>query len=452
MPEPSSFGYGFSEHNYGGTVLLDWTVTAQLSTVDRRGELLEQVDSDRLSIGRLDAAHQPNIEVEPPPDRRGFFRYDMQIANAAGRVLGSYGAYFKVVAPSWRPKLQLSRDTVYPGEQLRIRLASFGSETVAYAEPFGVMRFEDGRWALAPDLTPDRWLKWLGFISPGLTGRCNRLVLPSGTPPGRYRVVKVVGTQLWPEGRRTRVVADFHVIEPGADIEYRPTYARPVPSGPDPVVSRWTSWPYLTSCGTAPFDPISVFSGPTNAERGGGRPERSLRRRIAESQTWFPPFPRHHWRQLTRSPRYVAYAHGRLPSVEVLTLHKSRKGRWKLSTYSGGCEPTSVLGGPEEVVDWDLAADQELGPATTEVSIDLGSGPCASGMSQNERAIAPVFFELEGKLMMVMRLRPLPPGGYTCEGIIDPPLTVTLPAPLGDRQVYDGSVYPPTKQWPSARR
>jgi hypothetical protein len=222
-----------------------------------------------------------------------------------------------------------------------------------------------------------------------------------------------------------------------------------VPKGPDPVAAKWPSWPYLTSCDRIPFDPVQVFSGATNAERGRGRPERKLRRTIAEWQTAYLTLPKHHWRLLARTPRYVSYAHGRLPSVEVVSLEKSMRG-WSFATYSGGCEPTSVLQGSASIVTWTLAAGQDLKPETTEISIDLGPGPCASGRSQNERAIAPVFFELDRKMMMVMRLRPLPPGGYTCQGIVDPPLTVALPAPLGDRQLYDGSVYPPTRQWPSA--
>jgi hypothetical protein len=57
----------------------------------------------------------------------------------------------------------------------------------------------------------------------------------------------------------------------------------------------------------------------------------------------------------------------------------------------------------------------------------------------------PVFFELGRRLMMVMRLKPLPPGNYTCIGIFEPPLRVALPKRLGNRTLFDGGVYPPTK-------
>jgi hypothetical protein len=59
--------------------------------------------------------------------------------------------------------------------------------------------------------------------------------------------------------------------------------------------------------------------------------------------------------------------------------------------------------------------------------------------------LKPVFFELGKRQMMVMRLKPLPPGKYTCEGIFEPPLRVKLPKRLGDRVLFDGGLYPPSR-------
>lgn len=140
----------------------------------------------------------------------------------------------------------------------------------------------------------------------------------------------------------------------------------------------------------------------------------------------------------------AVYAHGRLPGVESVTLERS-KGHWSFAGYDSRCEPTSVIGG-RAAITWTLARNQPaLGPETERVLIDLGPGPCSGGRSQNARAMKPVFFTRGRRLMMVMRLRPLPKGAYTCQGIREPPLPVSLPRKLGGRQLFDGGVYPPTR-------
>lgn len=217
MPEPESFGFGFSEHSYTDRgVRLDWTVTAQLWTIDRHGTTFREVDREKLFIGRLRTTHQPDIYVDPLKNRRGFYRFDMQIVNRGGKLMGSYSAYFKVVRPSWKPKLQLDRGVVQPGEQLLIRLENHGSEVVSYTEPFAVQRMEGERWMRAHDLTRRLWAKWLRFMGPGGSS-CDSLSLPIDVPPGAYRVVKVVGTELWPEGEIVPLIAPFEVIGPVGD-------------------------------------------------------------------------------------------------------------------------------------------------------------------------------------------------------------------------------------------
>ena len=220
MPAPSPFGYGFSERDYGGSPRLDWTVTAQLWTVDRRGEDLEEVDHNEIFIGQLNATHQPRIEVHPLADRRGFYRFDLQIANGAGAVLGSYSSHFKVVRASWHPRLRLNRDVLRPGERLLARLENHGSRTVSFGESFGVQRFESGAWVQASDLRGGPWRQWLGFLGPGGSGRCNSLFLPATTPTGLYRIIKWVGTELWPKGRVGHLARSFRVVGAKSEIQY----------------------------------------------------------------------------------------------------------------------------------------------------------------------------------------------------------------------------------------
>lgn len=219
MPAPYPFGYGFSEHDYSGSPRLDWNVTAQLWTVDRRGANLEEVDHSEIFIGRLDAARQPRIEVHPLEDRRGFYRFDMQITDGEGAVVGSFSSHFKVVQPSWHPRLRLNKNVLRSGERLLARLENHGSRTVSFGESFRVQRIENGEWVQASDLSVGPWLAWLGYLGPGSSGKCNSLFLPVSTPPGMYRIVKSVGTELWPKGRMDRLAAAFRVVGAGSEIE-----------------------------------------------------------------------------------------------------------------------------------------------------------------------------------------------------------------------------------------
>jgi hypothetical protein len=158
----------------------------------------------------LDAGNQPRIDVNPLDDRHGFYRFDMQIFSTDGDRIGSFGAYFKVVRPSWRPRLGLSRAVLRPGRQLLIRVENYGSERATYGESFRVQRFENGAWAPADVSIRRFWRLWSGWSSPGDAGRCSSLWLRSNTAPGLYRIVKRVGGR--PGGGPTRLSAGFQVI------------------------------------------------------------------------------------------------------------------------------------------------------------------------------------------------------------------------------------------------
>lgn len=231
----------------------------------------------------------------------------------------------------------------------------------------------------------------------------------------------------------------------GALISAAPVQAETT-AGPDPVVREWPYWPYPTACHGLAFDPVAAFSGPTGVE-GGTRPsEVALREYLSEMQSWpYRLVPAHNWRLLAETSEGADFASGRLsrPGGPSVISVDYEDGTWKKGSLSSGCHPESIVGGIRTIT-WRLAVDQKaLRKDTRAIWIDLGPGPCASGQSQNARAMSPVFKQMGRKLLMVMRLRPLPPGSYTCEGILDPPLKVRLPGRLGKRRLYDGGTYPP---------
>ncbi len=217
-----------------------------------------------------------------------------------------------------------------------------------------------------------------------------------------------------------------------------------VSHGSEPATKRWPSWPWKTSCGnSAAFDPVAVFSRPATAELGSTPAERALRRFLRHPLIdWVP---RHGYRLLHQGKREAQFVSSGLGSdrgnsPETLVFdHSARKGwHW---VGSGPCLPQSLIGG-HPAVGWDLAEPQRLGPGTTEIEVRLGPGECDGGRGQNDRA-HPVFREIDGQLTLAIWLTPAPGGAQTCQALIEPPLKVKLPGPLGGRELFDSSSYPP---------
>lgn len=203
-----SIGYGFSEENFSGTVRLDWTVTAQMWLLGRRGKPVREVDAETLVIGELDAGDQPHISTETL-GRRGFYRFDIQFTDRDGNQLGAYSAYVRVARSFWKARLKLDRRIYRAGRRVFARLENLGTRTMTYGEFYAVQRRVRGGWVAAPELTPNGSLLWLGIAGPGAIGRCNAPRLPRDVEPGRYRIVKTV-TELVPK-RRDRV---HHLVAP----------------------------------------------------------------------------------------------------------------------------------------------------------------------------------------------------------------------------------------------
>jgi hypothetical protein len=222
-------------------------------------------------------------------------------------------------------------------------------------------------------------------------------------------------------------------------------------NGPDPAVKEWAGWAGEVSCGV-PFDPLTAFAAPADAERGHLPSEVALRAYLKKTRHYFPPSKPHSWRLLVETPHYAQFGRGRLSSrgVEVNTFKHGANG-WEWAGYSSGCQPT-LLRNHQEAITWTLARGQRLTAKTRVLKVNLGPGECASGLSQDKRLERPEFRVENGALLMALWIRPVPPGAYTCVGLIEPPVTIRLPQPLGERELLDGGVFPPTSSAEQIRR
>ena len=96
---------------------------------------------------------------------------------------------------------------------------------------------------------------------------------------------------------------------------------------------------------------------------------------------------------------------------------------------------------------WDLAPGQGLTADTKRVRVKLTGGEGCNGGRSLNAAAEPEFRQVGKKLVLTVWVEPLPPGVYTCKKLVEPPLTVRLPGPLGKRQLWDGSFYPPRREF-----
>lgn len=220
-----------------------------------------------------------------------------------------------------------------------------------------------------------------------------------------------------------------------------PASANSGPSGPDPLVAKWPAWPYPVSCGFVPFDPVTVFSGPTEAELGTQPSAVALRAFLHSGD--FPGLPTQDWRLLAENATHAEFVRGRLAAELTWLSFEQSDGAWKWISYSSDCDPISIMGrGP--VINWTLAYEQQppLRGNITSIEVNLSGGPCDGGRSLNRHA-HPVFRTLGRKLLLTVWIDPIPPGNYTCPALIEPPFRVRLPSRLGNRHLFEGGTYPP---------
>jgi hypothetical protein len=215
-----------------------------------------------------------------------------------------------------------------------------------------------------------------------------------------------------------------------------------LPSTPDPAVEAWRSWPFEASCYSR-FNPVQVFSSQADAELGSTPAEAALREITTQA---FPSLPDSGWRRATETETEAVFVHGALlsrtaPGPEWVYL-KQTDGSWKL-VGTGTCAPRTTLHGLLAAT-WELDPKQPPpGPKTRWLSIYLSTTGCSSGMSPNDRARKPIFRQFGKRLVMIVLVDPLPPGLYTCQGVVGPPLKVRLPGRLGTRTIFDGGSFPP---------
>ena len=117
-------------------------------------------------------------------------------------------------------------------------------------------------------------------------------------------------------------------------------------------------------------------------------------------------------------------------------------GEWRVVGW-GQCHPSRVLPEGLNEAEWVLADPDAIDPATTTFEALVTERECASGESSEGRIVGPDILAAGEDLLVTFAVRPLEGDAFTCQSNPPTRVTVTLPEPLGDRRLLDGSTLPP---------
>lgn len=175
-----------------------------------------------------------------------------------------------------------------------------------------------------------------------------------------------------------------------------------------------------------------LVSGPTGVEAGGF--DTGVRWSIA-SRT---------------EDQLVLFGQGDGPDGPALldARFERRDGVWTPTAWGGCRVEIGALGlGPARLA---LDPDAPPDPDGTELPILINERNCASGQAPIDREIVPIVTETDTSVTIIVLVAPVE-GGAECPGNPWHPITITLAAPLGSRQLLDGHEHPATPIGPVDR-
>lgn len=180
-------GFRFNDEG-AGRRRLGWTLDSSLMRVSRAGDVRATMQSKIVHLGTeiVDDISGTRFFVSGRP---AFYRVDLVIRTGHGRVLGHYGAYFRVVGVRSQSRVALSAEVLAPGQTLFARVENLGTESILPQSVFRVERAGETGWtevaaAPIPGLKP----RIRAVLPGGEASRCGQYQLPSNFVPGTYRV------------------------------------------------------------------------------------------------------------------------------------------------------------------------------------------------------------------------------------------------------------------------
>ena len=165
-----------------------WLVSTRLVKVSESGHTERVLQTHRARVEKL-APHarvRMGLGLSGVP---GFYRAEIVFSNHAGKLIGRFGEYIRILAGNLDVRFSLDRTAVHPGETIDPQLENIGAASLSIDLGARIEVLQAGSWAPAPFgngpvPVPARYV----VIGPGVAASCWPQTIPAGASPGTYRV------------------------------------------------------------------------------------------------------------------------------------------------------------------------------------------------------------------------------------------------------------------------
>jgi hypothetical protein len=182
---------------------IDWLVTTKLTRVNEAGTLGKLLDSISRHVTGPGPREAVRLTV-PFSGELGYYRLEIAFRNGAGKRLGRYGEYFRVLAPATDTRFTLSASSYRPGEAVSGCLENYGTTPVIHGVcGISIETYDSTGWKLA-EFEPPRACPAIAMIlAAGMATGVRSAPIPIDAPAGSYRA------------EFNGLTADFQILPPG---------------------------------------------------------------------------------------------------------------------------------------------------------------------------------------------------------------------------------------------
>lgn len=197
LPGRKRFGYAVFHSRFlgaKGPIKVNWIITAKLIRVDFRGRVIRPLRWARQHATWLTAKRQSRLPLVFP-GKPGFYRIQIVFRNGAGKRIGGFGQYVRILRPNLDVRLTLNKTSYRPGDVVIPQLKNYGTLSPGTFGLGGTLERHDGStWRPVNDIGPTPFIG-LG-IGPGESASCWEAKIPEDAAPGLYRFTSRVGNEV----------------------------------------------------------------------------------------------------------------------------------------------------------------------------------------------------------------------------------------------------------------